>query len=123
VNHLGSAQSLVEFDMDDAINWHPQGSGLWLVKDGVTGKGVVGVGHVETFLLCRGDAIDVMADVCKDVMDERGKGRGSPAFLPVPNRKHHLLLHSMRGDALRAANRLGYHTVLLHVAVPPQAGR
>ena len=99
-----AADHFVEVDYDDAINYHPAGPDLWHLRDAVSGKPVP-VGSTETFFACRKEVIEVMRDVLRALIKE---GR------------YHLVLHHLRGDGLRPAHRLGFHTILLFVGTPRQ---
>ena len=97
----------VDVDLDDAINFHPQGPALWNLRDAATGEALP-VGSTETFFLCRDEAIEVMREVVRSQLLASNRPRYS------------LVLYRNKGASvtLRAAKRLGWHTVLLYVGVP-----
>lgn len=96
-----NSKHFVEIDLDDAIHFHPKGPDLWNLRDVVTHKPLP-IGSTETFFLCRQEAIDVMRSVLRVLLKER---------------KYHIILHGLLGDALRPAKRLGWKTMLVFVAV------
>lgn len=97
-----ATKHFVDVDFDDAIHFHPKGPDLWNLRD-VTTKQTLPIGSTETFFLCRQESIDVMRQVLREL---------------IRKKQFHLVLHHLKGDALRPAKRLGYNTVLVFVAVP-----
>jgi hypothetical protein len=95
-------ESFVEIDLDDAIHFHPKGPDLWKLRNAATGK-LLPVGNTETFFICRRQAVAVMRRVLYDLLRER---------------RFHLVLHSVSGNILRPAKRLGWFTLLVFVSVP-----